>query len=73
MEIKDKKGSENLVGDHLSRLEILNTVQRNQDQIDDAFPDEQILALFQVEAFPWFANIGTSICLSGLISISAST
>ena len=46
VEIKDKKGSENLVADHLSRLEIPKTMQKNQAQIDDAFPNEQILALF---------------------------
>ena len=32
-------------------------VQSNQAQIDDAFHDEQILAPFQVEVFPWFADI----------------
>ena len=57
MKIKDKKGSENLMAGPLSRLEIPNTVHRNQAQIDDAFPDEQILALFQIKAFPWFVDI----------------
>ena len=30
VEIKDKKGSENLVVDHLSQLEILETMKKNQ-------------------------------------------
>ena len=40
VEIKDKKGSENMVADHLSRLEILENVQKNQVKIDDTFLDE---------------------------------
>ena len=44
LEIRDKKGSENVVADHFSRLE------RHEDDIkhpsiDDSFPDEFILAL----------------------------
>ena len=44
VEIKDKKGSENLMANHLLRFP--KTVQKNQAQIDYAFPDEQIVALF---------------------------
>ena len=40
MEIKDKKGSENLVVDHLSRLHVLG-----MRDISDSFPDEHLLAL----------------------------
>ena len=36
VEIKDKKGTENLVADHLSMLES----PRNEVQINDNFPDE---------------------------------
>ena len=57
MEIRDKKGSENMVADHLSRLETPETVQKHHLQIDDRFPDEQILALSHAETSPWFANI----------------
>ena len=57
VEIKDKKGYENLVVDHLSRLEIPEMVHENQVQIDDTFPDEQILALSHAEFSPWFADI----------------
>ena len=56
VEIRDKKGSENMVADHLSRLETPETVQKHHLQIDDTFPDEQILALSHVETSPWFAD-----------------
>jgi len=50
--IKDKKGTENVVADHLSRL----TTDSRSDitPIDDYFPDE---SLFSVFTMPWFANI----------------
>ena len=40
LEIKDKKGSENSVADHLSRLHITSS-----GEICDTFPDEQLLAM----------------------------
>jgi hypothetical protein len=50
--IKDKKGTENAVAYHLSRL----TIDSRSDitPIDDYFPDE---SLFSVSIMPWFANI----------------
>ena len=57
MEIRDKKGSKNMVFDHLSRLETLKTVQKHHLQIDDMFPDEQILSLSHDETSLWFADI----------------
>ena len=57
VEIKDKKGSENMVADHLSRLVILEKVQKNQVQIDNTFSDERILALSHAEISPWFGDI----------------
>ena len=50
LEIKDKKGSENSVADHLSRLHTTSS-----GEICDAFPDEQLLAV--VTKVPWFAHI----------------
>ena len=41
LEIKDKKGTENLVADHLSRLE----GSSKEIHINDDFHDEQILAI----------------------------
>jgi hypothetical protein len=50
--IKDKKGTENIVADHLSRL----TIDSKSDitPIDDNFPDESLL---YVSTMPWFVNI----------------
>ena len=56
VEIKNKKGFENLVADHLSRLEIPKKVQQTQVQFDDTFPYEEILALCKAEFSPWFAD-----------------
>src|SRR3954463_11397236 len=53
IEIRDKKGSENVVADHLSRLVNVN-ITNQEAEIKDAFPDEQ---LFQVQTRPWFADL----------------
>ena len=50
--IKDKKGTENVVADHLSR--IVTETYCEKTPINDNFPDEQ---LFSVTITPWFANI----------------
>ena len=54
LEIKDKKSSDNVIADHLSRIEKL-TKEEKRTEIKDNFPDEQ---LFQVTIqAPWYANI----------------
>jgi hypothetical protein len=50
--IKDKKGTENIVTDHLSRLTIDST--SDITQINDYFPNEYLLS---VATMPWFPNI----------------
>ena len=52
MEIKDKKGTENLVADHLSRLE----GPSKEIQINDDFLDKRILAIKDKEPVPWFKD-----------------
>ena len=52
LEIKDKKGTENLVTDHLSRLEGASV----EVQVNDDFPDEQLLAIEDKRVVPWFAD-----------------
>ena len=69
MEIRNKKGSENMVSDHLSRLETLETVQKHHLQIDDTFLDEHILSLSHDETPPWFANIASLPVLLHLTSL----
>ena len=51
LHIKDKKGSDNLVADHLSRLA---NAPSSDIPINDYFPDEQLFAILQS---PWFADI----------------
>jgi hypothetical protein len=65
--IKDKKGTENVVADHLSRL----TTDSRSDitPIDDYFPDE---SLFSVSTMPWFANI-VNFLVSGYLPAHWST
>ena len=53
MEIKDKKGTENLVADHLSRLE----GPSKEIHINDDFPNKQLLAIEDKKAIPWFADL----------------
>ncbi|KAG9444524.1 hypothetical protein H6P81_015864 [Aristolochia fimbriata] len=59
IEIKDKKGAENVVANHLSRLEAKN----QEGEVSELFPDEQ---LCQVKTLlpkvPWFADIANFIC-----------
>ena len=44
LEIKDKKGSNNVIADHLSRLEQI-TEEENEIEIAKNFPDEQLFLL----------------------------
>ncbi|XP_075075132.1 uncharacterized protein LOC142162646 [Nicotiana tabacum] len=70
LEIVDRKGSENQVADHLSRLE---EEGRPKDglEINDAFSDEQLLSM-SLNSMPWFADVAnflvTGIILSELSS-----
>ena len=52
LEIKDKKGTKNLVADHLSRLE----GPRDEVQVNNNFPDEQLLAIADTQPVAWFAD-----------------
>ena len=54
MEIKDKKGNDNVIADHLSRLEKPMEYKRG-NEIKEDFPYEQ---LFQVSVqTPWYVDI----------------
>ena len=52
IEIKDKKGTENLVADQFSRL----AGASDEIQVNDDFPDEHLLAVEDKRAVPWFAD-----------------
>ncbi|GJR72089.1 reverse transcriptase domain-containing protein [Tanacetum coccineum] len=45
IEIKDKKGTENLAADHLFRLENPSLEELNEDIIQDNFPDEHLMVI----------------------------
>ncbi|XP_070019997.1 uncharacterized protein [Nicotiana sylvestris] len=63
--VKDCKGTQNQVANHLSRLEEAGRPKRDLE-INDAFPDEHILALSSTFA-PWYAYIANYL-VSDLIS-----
>ena len=54
VEIKDKKDTENLVADHLSRLE----GAIDDFPVNDEFPDEKLFSIEDKRAVPWFADFG---------------
>ena len=54
LEIKDKKGSDNVIVDHLSRLE-KTTEKEKETEIAENFPDEQLF-LLSVQT-SWYADI----------------
>ncbi|XP_062080769.1 uncharacterized protein LOC133785563 [Humulus lupulus] len=56
MEIRDKKGTKNLVAIHLSRLEKGEEHNEIDEQIDENFPDEQLFSIECEEKLPWFAD-----------------
>jgi hypothetical protein len=53
IEIRDKKGTENVVADHLSRI-LFETPQ--PITVHDSFLDEQLFEITPRES-PWYANI----------------
>ncbi|CAN6446975.1 unnamed protein product [Victoria cruziana] len=54
LEIKDMKGSENVVADHLSR--VLIGFDRDELPICDRFSDESLLGILSLTKLPWFAD-----------------
>ena len=54
MEIKDKKGSENVSADHLSRLEVDKGIDEPME-IEESFSDEQLLVI--EASLPWYTDI----------------
>ena len=57
VQILDKKGVENLVADHLSRLKWDESKEDKENKIRESFPNERV---FHVEGFsnePWYADI----------------
>lgn len=65
----DQKGSENTVAEHLSRLEEEGR-PRDGLQINDSFPDEQLLFL-SANGMSWFVDVA-NFHMSGIISCDIS-
>ena len=55
LEIRDKKGCENVVADHLSRLTQGTLMEDDVIPLRECFPDEQLWVIQDNE--PWFADI----------------
>ncbi|GKD98946.1 reverse transcriptase domain-containing protein, partial [Tanacetum coccineum] len=53
IEIKDRKGTENVAADHLSRIE--NDESSNDSKVDDNFPGETLMEI-NIRNEPWFAD-----------------
>ncbi|XP_015169788.1 uncharacterized protein [Solanum tuberosum] len=70
IEIKDQRGYENHIADHLSRLESSSHVGE-QGQIREHFFDEKLLALEETQ-LPWYANIVNYLVI-GLFPLGATT
>ena len=49
LEIRDKKGAENLAADHLSRLENPCGEELREEDIDDRFPEEGLYSVSKVD------------------------
>jgi len=58
-EVKNRKGCENQVADHLSRFEGREDAE-NEVDIDDSFPDEQVFAI-SLKHTPWYADFANYI------------
>ncbi|GKC99314.1 reverse transcriptase domain-containing protein, partial [Tanacetum coccineum] len=55
---QNKKGAENVIADHLSRLKNLDSEELRDEDIDDNFPDETLMNILtnDNEEIPWFAD-----------------
>ncbi|GJQ99815.1 reverse transcriptase domain-containing protein [Tanacetum coccineum] len=54
IEIRDKKGAENLAADHLSRLENPNLGKLTKAKIRDLFLEERLMAISDKNNEPWY-------------------
>ncbi|GJU80798.1 reverse transcriptase domain-containing protein [Tanacetum coccineum] len=73
IEIKDKKGSENLAADHLYRLENPELEELDEDAIRESFPDEHLMVINIKEAkklsmkYIWDDPYLFKSCLDGIV------
>ncbi|XP_035830019.1 uncharacterized protein LOC110944728 [Helianthus annuus] len=68
IEIKDKKGAENVAADHLSRLEDPKREEVREDSIGDTFPHETIdFVSAEAEGLPWFSDLANYLATGDLV------
>ncbi|GJV42098.1 reverse transcriptase domain-containing protein [Tanacetum coccineum] len=67
IEIKDRKGIENVAADHLSRIE--NDESSDDSKVDDNFPGETLMEI-NTKDEPWFADFANYLPLRGMGNIS---
>ncbi|KAF5791162.1 putative nucleotidyltransferase, Ribonuclease H [Helianthus annuus] len=68
IEIKDKKGAENVAADHLSRLEDPKREEVREDLIGDTFPHETIdFVSAEVEGLPWFSDLANYLATGDIV------
>ncbi|KAJ0494617.1 putative nucleotidyltransferase, Ribonuclease H [Helianthus annuus] len=68
IEIKDKKGAENVAADHLSRLEDPKREEVREDSIGETFPHETIdFVSAEVEGLPWFSDLVNYLATEDLV------
>ena len=58
LEIRDKKGTENVVADHLSRLENIDMDALAEDSIKEEFLDEYLFSV-KFNFTLWYADLQT--------------
>ncbi|KAJ9538031.1 hypothetical protein OSB04_030764 [Centaurea solstitialis] len=72
IEVRDKRGAENLAADHLSRLENPNMDSGGVEVIRDKFPDEDLNVIRTIgkDTTPWYADfanyLATGILVKGM-------
>ncbi|GJU57455.1 putative nucleotidyltransferase, ribonuclease H [Tanacetum coccineum] len=71
IKIKDKKGTENLAANHLSRLKNSGLEELNEDTIQDNFSDEHLMVikLKNTETDPWYADYANFLVSKSFLSI----
>ncbi|GJV65638.1 reverse transcriptase domain-containing protein [Tanacetum coccineum] len=61
IEIKDRKGTENVAADHLSRIK--NDETSDDSEVDDNFPEETLMEI-DTKDDSWFADFANYLCMA---------
>nr|GEU40001.1 reverse transcriptase domain-containing protein [Tanacetum cinerariifolium] len=65
IDIRDKKGAENLAAYHLSRLENPDLEKLTRVEIRDLFPEEQLMLISDTKNEPWYADYANYLASRG--------